>query len=241
MSLLPPTIFPDHEQMSIAAANWLLNRLGRKQKDSTLVCLATGATPMRAYELLAQESKSVFQTVEILKLDEWGGVPMSHPATCETFLRKTLVEPLGLESRYMGFNSEAMDLPSEILRVRSWLESRGVIDYCVLGLGINGHIGFNEPADFLTPHAHIATLSRESLGHSMVAALEKKPAYGLTLGVGEIMASRQILLVVSGASKAAPLQRLLSPKISTHFPASLLHLHPRVTILCDRAAANEIS
>ena len=236
-----PTIYANHEEMSRAAADWLLNRIQRKLKPSSLICLATGATPMRCYELLSQEPKETFAGVQILKLDEWGGIPMSSPATCETFLRKSLVDPLDLQSRYYGFESQPADPAAECKRVSDWLAANGPIDYCVLGLGVNGHLGFNEPAEFLTPHAHVATLSAESLTHSMLAGLKQRPTYGLTLGIADLLASREILLVVSGESKAAPMRRLLTPEISTHFPASFLWLRPRVTILCDRAAAQDLS
>lgn len=200
------------------------------------MCLATGATPMRAYEFLAHDGRERLAASRILKLDEWGGIPMSSPATCETFLRKTLIEPLELEGHYTGFESQPKNPETECARIAGWLEKNGPIDLCVLGLGINGHLGFNEPADCLMPHAHVAKLSAESLGHSMVAGLAERPTFGLTLGVADLLASREILLVVSGPSKANAMKRLLRPEVSTHFPASFLWTHPRVTVLCDQHA-----
>src|ERR1019366_8087860 len=107
---------------------------------------------------------------------------------------------------------------------------------CFLGLGMNGHIAWNEPAAGLPPGVHVTELTLRSLKSDMMRNLERKPRYGLTLGVGDILRSRKILLLVSGEAKRAVLQRLLEPVVSAQFPASFLWLHPAVTIICDRAA-----
>ncbi len=236
--MLTPEIFPDHESMSAAAADWLERRV--RARPGLLLCLATGATPMRSYELLAARPPALFAAARVLKLDEWGGIPMDSPATCETFLRRAIVNPLELEPRYFGFASSPPDPALECARVAEWLAAQGPIDACVLGLGLNGHLGFNEPAESLHPHAHIATLSPESMAHSMVADLPQKPTFGLTLGVADILQSREILLLVSGAAKAAPLKQLLAAEITPRFPGTFLWLHPRVSLLCDRAAAESL-
>jgi galactosamine-6-phosphate isomerase len=235
--MLSPTVFPDHEAMSRAAADLLAEQISRN--PDTLLCLATGATPMRSYELLAARRETgagLFNRLRVLKLDEWGGIPMENPATCESFLRKSFIGPLGLESRYIGFHSQPENAAAECDRIRLWLAGNGPIDLCVLGLGVNGHLGFNEPADALQPHAHVATLSAESLKHSMIAKEHVKPKFGLTLGMADLLQARQILLVVNGHSKRAALKQLLSGRISTDFPASFLWLHGNVTLFCDQAA-----
>jgi galactosamine-6-phosphate isomerase len=101
---------------------------------------------------------------------------------------------------------------------------------------MNGHVAMNEPAASLQPAAHLAQLTPATLAHSMLANTKSKPGYGLTLGLAEILASREILLLVCGASKREPLGRLLKREIATEFPASFLWLHPNWTLLCDRAA-----
>jgi galactosamine-6-phosphate isomerase len=108
-----------------------------------------------------------------------------------------------------------------------------------LGLGRNGHLGFNEPAEILNPHAHVAHLSEASLGHPMLEQSSVRPTYGLTLGMSDLMESRQILLIVTGTAKREPLERLLSGQITTRFPASMLQMHPNVLLLSDAAAIGE--
>ena len=152
--MLRPRVFPDHERASRFAADWLVDRLC--DKSDSIVCLATGATPMLGYALLAERAArepSLVDRCRLLKLDEWGGLPMDDPSTCEQHLRKTLVSPLGMADRYVGFESQPPNAEAECGRIAMWLAENGPIDVCVLGLGLNGHVGFNEPAAFLQPHA----------------------------------------------------------------------------------------
>ena len=235
--MLRPQVFPDHEAMSRYAADWLAECL--REKPSSIVCLATGATPMRSYELLAQHGTaepSLFDRMRLVKLDEWGGLPMSDSATCEQHLQSALVTPLGLSDRYIAFDSQPRDPEAECARVARWLDANGPLDVCVLGLGLNGHLGFNEPAEFLQPHAHVAVLSETSLTHAMLNGTTTRPTYGLTLGMADLLQSQRILVLVSGPRKRAPLEQLLAGCIATDFPASLLQLHRDVLLLCDMTA-----
>jgi galactosamine-6-phosphate isomerase len=234
-----PKIFPDHESMSQAAATWLAQQI--RQKPHTLLCLATGASPTRTYDLLAarhESSPNLFRRLRVLKLDEWGGLAMDDPATSEQHLQQHLVRPLQLGRRYTGFKSDPADPPRECKRVRNWLEHHGPIDICVLGLGTNGHLAFNEPAAFLQPQVHVARLSRTSLTHSMVKDSPVRPRYGLTMGMANILQARRVLLLVSGATKRPMLARLQTGQITSRFPASFLWLHAQALIFCDRAACS---
>jgi galactosamine-6-phosphate isomerase len=236
--MLAPTVLADHEAVSTAAAVSIAARL--ESKPHALLCLATGSTPLRTYEILARHGRAapcLTRFMKVIKLDEWGGLAMERPGTCETFLRNALVTPLGLDSRYVGFNSNPANPAAECARIRDWLAANGPIDTAILGLGLNGHLGFNEPDDALQPHAHIATLSPESLRHSMLANEPERPAFGLTLGMTDIFHARRILLLVTGKAKRDALRRLTQGPITARFPASFLHLHPEVTLLVDAAAA----
>ena len=229
--MIEPRVLPDHESLSRQAAAWLADQL--RERPNALVCLAAGSTPARTYELLAERGAAepgLFARCRWLKLDEWGGLAMDDPATCEHQLRTTLVAPLGAADRYTAFESQPDDPAAECRRVADWLGQNGPIDLCVLGLGVN------EPADCLEPHAHIAQLAASSLTHAMLQRSQGRPTFGLTLGMADLLQSREVLLLVSGPTKRGPLARLLSGRITTDFPASLLHLHPQVTLLCDAAA-----
>jgi len=227
------------ESLSRQAAARILEAL--TSKPDLLLCAAGGSTPLRTYQLLADHrahSPDTFRSLRVVKLDEWGGLPAEDPATCDTQLRMQLIHPLGLsDDRYLRFESDPEDPEVACEQVRARIELEGPIDMCVLGLGTNGHIAMNEPAVSLKPTVHVAKLTPETLGHSMLANSKKIPSYGLTLGMTEILASRDILLLVSGANKREPLQLFMRREITTLFPASFLWLHSNCTLLCDKAAA----
>ena len=230
------------EEMSRAAADLVLAELRRK--PDLLLCTATGASPTRTYQLLAEEhgrAASLFQRLRILKLDEWGGLAMDDPGSCEFYLRQHVLGPLGIsKDRYTGFQSQPGDPEAECARIRSWLSANGPIDVCILGLGTNGHLAMNEPSEALKPFAHVAQLAKTTLGHSMLAQAASKPSYGLTLGLSDIFQSKKIVLLVNGTQKSEQLARLMDGEISTQFPASLLWLHPAVTCFCDADAASKL-
>jgi galactosamine-6-phosphate isomerase len=232
-------IHADEAAMSEAAAARLAVEL--RARRNALVCLATGSTPTPTYERLiawAQSEPDRFAQVRWLKLDEWGGLAMDDPASCEHYLRRLILTPLSVPpERYFGWESQPADTEAECRRVAAWLETNGPIDLQVLGLGENGHLGFNEPAAQLQSGPHVAQLSPASLGHSMLGPSRGRVAYGLTLGMDDILNARHIMLLVTGERKASQLRRLLCGEISAEFPASLLRRHRAVSVYCDTAAA----
>lgn len=236
-----PVVYPDYESLSRGAMGLIMEQL--RANPSLLLCAATGETPTLTYDLLAAQRKhqqNLFHSLHVVKLDEWGGLPMDDPGSCEMYLQNHLIQPLGIPAeRYLGFRSDVSDPKLECSRIQDALEKQRPIDLCVLGLGANGHLALNEPADELCPHAHVAQLSEQSLKHTMLAH-SKQPSYGMTLGMADILQSKTILLLVSGAHKRNVLQRLLSGAISTKFPASFLWLHNKVVVMCDQKAVSAV-
>jgi galactosamine-6-phosphate isomerase len=229
----------DYAAMSARAADFIVVEL--KECPDLLLCASAGGTPTGPYEQLAARytrQPRIFRKMRVVQIDEWVGPPPTHPATCRYDLKTKLLTPLRIQgSRFRGYKSDAADPHRESRTMSQWLAKNGPIDICILGLGLNGHIAMNEPGDALTPNAHVAKLTPQSQKHSMLASLKHKPRYGLTLGMADILASRKILLLVSGHAKKAILKRTLEPQVTTRRPASFLHLHPNVTVFCDRAAA----
>ena len=146
------------EALARRASNVILEAV--RTRPDLLLCLASGSTPTRAYDLVAlraREDPSPFERVRLLKLDEWAGLAMDDPATCEVYLRQHVVEPLGLTpERYIAFRGDAIALDAECAHIAGLLEEQGPIDLCVLGLGVNGHLGLNEPGPELHPGPHVA-------------------------------------------------------------------------------------
>ncbi len=230
-----------YEAISREAASLILKEI--RKKNSSVLCAATGNSPQGTYALLKQSfdlQPGLFSKIRVIKLDEWGGVPIDNPGTCERFLLDHLVGPLHIEQeRYISFESNPKDPVLECERIQFEIRKIGPIDICILGLGMNGHLALNEPGEQLEPDVHVANLSESSLTHSMVNKMEIKPSYGLTLGIADIMQSAFILLIISGAKKKNITAELLTRKISTRLPASLLWLHPNVICLADQEALPE--
>lgn len=229
----------DWEELSRQAAELIIGEL--RQKPDLLLCAATGSSPTLTYRHLAnafREDSRPFERMRLLALDEWGGLPADSPASCCAYLRTHLVQPLQIApERFICFRTDAERPAEECERVQAWLCEHGPIDLCVLGLGLNGHIGLNEPAPVLQPGIHQAALSETTLQHSMLRSARPPPAFGYTFGMADLLASSRVLLLVHGEQKRAPIEQLMRGEISTAFPASFLWLHPTVTCFCEAAAA----
>jgi galactosamine-6-phosphate isomerase len=229
-------VFESAEQLSEFAASIIIYSI--QTTDGLLLCTATGNSTTLTYQNLV-ENKRQFEseTLRILKLDEWGGVSMNDPQSCEVYLQNNLVRPLGIEEdNYISFRSDSEVPGDECARIHEYLEEQGPIDLCIVGIGLNGHVALNEPAEYLQPHCHVQELSEKSLNHPMAVGMEVKPAYGLTLGMVDILNAKQLILLISGANKAEITKEFMTKKISTFLPASLLWLHPNALCLCDKEA-----
>lgn len=224
--------FEEIDQMGQNAFSIVMDEIEHNPK--LLLCTATGSSPLPLYLNLAEEAKkreAVFDQTRILPLDEWVGLPSSY-GSCHAFLQKHIIRPLQIgQQRYFPFNLETENLEEECLRIQDIVQEQGPIDLCILGLGKNGHLGFNEPADELQPHCHIADLALQSQQHSMILGSSIKPSQGITLGIQDILSSKRILLLVSGSEKEEAKKKLLSGEITPQCPASLLWKHDNVDCL----------
>jgi len=236
MQVMQLRIFDSMNDLSDFASDLIISAI--TVKDNLLLCTATGNSTTETYKkLVNKKDRFSCENLRIIKLDEWGGVPAEHPMTCETYLQEKLLRPLQVKpANYFALNSNAPDPEQECSRIEHILKSQGPVDLCILGIGLNGHVAFNEPADFLIPHCHKASLSPSSLNHPMVRETGVVPKYGLTLGMANILHASKIMLLISGKSKASITAALMQKKIDTHLPASFLWLHPDVLCLCDKDA-----
>jgi len=225
----------DYNEMSQLSCDSIVSDL-RKQ-PRRLICMSTGNSPTGTYERLTKvfnDHPAYFNELIITKLDEWGGIDSNEPSSCETYIQEKILQPLAIpQNRYISFKSNPVSPKKECERIQIEIQKKGPIDICILGLGQNGHIGFNEPASALTPYCHVAELTADSLNHQMINALNKKPTYGLTLGMADILQSKKIILLLTGAKKKAVIQKLLSKQIITNLPASFLWLHNQVECYID--------
>jgi galactosamine-6-phosphate isomerase len=224
--------FTDIAEMGEYAASIIINEATSNPK--LLICTATGNSPLPLYKRLAREAQKntlLFRKMRVIPLDEWVRLP-TEEGSCHAHLKKHVLAPLRIsKDRYYRFNAARENLEEECGRIQNLLEDQGPIDICILGLGRNGHLGFNEPTNVLHPHCHIMDLAPQTKQHIMVANVQSKPTKGLTLGMRDILSSKRIVLLVSGKGKEEAKQELRSAQISSQCPASFLWLHNNVDCL----------
>lgn len=218
----------DYEAMSRAAAERIKAVI--VQNPKAVIVLATGHSPRRAYQILVEEIKrdcvDVSQTT-FVKLDEWLGLPEDNEATCEFFLQKELIGPLGIsEDRYLHFHSLSEEPAKECERFIEKYQALPEINLVILGIGRNGHLGLNEPGKTLIAGAHCTMLAPKTKQHEMLTQSGQKAEQGITMGMAELFRGEEILLLADGKEKEEMLSWYLNGEISTQVPVSLLKLHP---------------
>lgn len=227
----------------------LVDRAIRTQPDLVLA-LPTGNTPVGMYTELVRlhrETGTDWGGVTVFNLDEYLGVAPDHPESYAAYMQQHLYRHVNVPpSRQHIPNGLADDPDREVARYEAAIEAAGGVDLAVLGIGTNGHIGFNEPAQELIAPTHVATLTEETWQRNFPHLVEAHRADQLsarpfrqayTMGVGSILQARHIILLASGSDKRAAIARAFQGPVTTQVPASLLQLHPRVTLVLDEAAA----
>ncbi|MFM1819857.1 MAG: hypothetical protein RLZZ402_216 [Bacteroidota bacterium] len=207
-----------------------------QKKPELLFCAATGGSPTGMYAVMAKE-KTIYSKMRVIKMDEWGIIPLSHPDSCESYLEKHLLKPLDIaKERYITFDTAPELVESECRRIGKFIKENGPLDICILGLGKNGHIAFNEPAEVLNPDFHKAVLAESTIAHDPTLSQGSEPAYGLCVGMEGIMQSKKIIFLVTGKGKQDAVKRIMEKKIGTDCPASFLWMHPNVECLINSSA-----
>lgn len=206
-----------------------------RENPRSVLCLATGGSPLEAYRLFARTvcAEGIdLSAVTFVKLDEWHGPSMDDPSTCEAFLQRELYGPLGIRpEQTVSFDSQAADPEAECGRVAAMLGQLGGIDLCILGLGRNGHLGLNEPGRSLRVSAHVAQLAPQTREHAMLRETTCEVTRGMTLGMGDLIDARHIVMMVAGEGKETAYRGMLAGTVTTENPSSLLQLAARVTVL----------
>ncbi|MCD8510414.1 MAG: glucosamine-6-phosphate deaminase [Bacillus sp. (in: Bacteria)] len=211
---------------------------------SPVLGLATGATPERLYELLIkahQRDEVSFSKAISFNLDEYVGLNRDHPNSYFTYMHNKLFNHIDLPEEQIHIpDGTARDLLGECEHYDKQISEAGGIGLQILGLGMNGHIGFNEPGSSFNEHTHVVRLaeSTRKANAQYFHGIADVPTEAITMGIKTIMESKEIILLVSGIQKAEPLKRLITGPISEEFPASILQTHPNVTILADTEATS---
>ena len=230
----------DYEQMSEVAVEIMGAEV--KQNPKAVLGLATGSTPLGLYSGLARENKAGnldFAEVKTYNLDEYYPISPDNDQSYRYFMNKHLFDRVNIDKA----NTRVPDGTAENVRefcsaYEAHLDALGGTDVQVLGIGRNGHIGFNEPDAELERFTHLVELTPDTIeANSRFFASEADvPKHALTMGIHSVFKARKILLLASGKNKAAAINALVKSNITTSCPATLLCLHPDVTVICDEDA-----
>lgn len=234
----------DYDALSRRAANLISAEVIRK--PDCVLGLATGSTPVGTYRQLAawnQKGDFSFKDVRTVNLDEYLGLPPTHDQSYRYFMQENLFDKIDIPFEHTHVpDGMAADPEQECRRYDELVRSLGYADMQLLGLGQNGHIGFNEPGDCFRKETHVVELTQNTIEANArffenEAAVPKK---AITMGIGCIMAARRVLLVASGANKAEAVYRTVSGPITPQCPASILQLHNDVVIVGDEEALSMV-
>lgn len=213
----------------------------RSNPDMTLG-LATGSTPKGVYAELIKdhlENGTSYEKITTINLDEYIGLPSSDPNSYRYFMNIVLFNHLNIPLENTNLpNGTADDINQECLRYEQLIKDLIDIDLQVLGIGRNGHIGFNEPGTSFKSRTHVVKLaeSTRKANARFFESIDEVPTHAITMGIASILDSREIVLLASGSAKAEAIRRLVNGEPDEQFPASALKLHPNVTIIADEEA-----
>ena len=230
----------DYDAMSRKAADILASHV--ILKPDCVLGLATGSTPIGMYKQLIEwynQGVLDFSQVHTVNLDEYRGLAPTHDQSYRYFMQHNLFDHVNVKPENTNVpDGLAADPEAECARYDQVIDSLGGTDVQVLGMGHNGHIGFNEPADHFPLGTHVVDLTDTTIDANarFFATRDDVPKQALTMGVKNIMQSRHILVVVSGADKAPIVKKAFFGPVTPQVPASILQLHPNVSIVADEAA-----
>lgn len=237
-------VVEDYQELSRLAADWVQFQLDENPVSNCV--FATGKTPLGLYGKLAEkysQGQVDFSSCTIFELDDYAGINLDDPRNLFCWLNKELLEQVEFPlDQTVRFQTDAEKPELECSRVEQLWSQLDQVDFQVLGMGPNGHLGFNEPGSEFDSRTHLVRLTAESIRSSQRYWGEDAdiPEFGYTLGLGNLKEVKKTLLLVSGKAKSPALQTLAGGLITEEFPASALYLFPEVTVITDRAAAGEL-
>lgn len=235
----------DYDDMSRKAASVMAAQI--IQKPDTVLGLATGSTPLGAYGLMAEWCNNGdldFSKVSTVNLDEYRGLDHDHEQGYYYFMNKNLFSKINIDLANVNVpDGTQPDPEKESERYEAIIEKLGGIDLQLLGIGHDGHIGFNEPNSFFDNNTHCVDLTEMTIDANkrFFASADEVPRQAYTMGIGTIMRAKKILMIISGADKADIAKAALQGEVTPEVPASIIQFHPDVTVIIDEAAASKLN
>ena len=231
-------IFHNPEQLATHTAQYIIDLV--KIKPTATLILTSGDTPVLTYKKIVELAKpSDFEQVTIVGLDEWVGIPATSEGSCRYIVEENLLKPLGINAaKYTFFDSMTTDLESECKRVDELLFSKGGADLIIVGVGVNGHIGLNEPGYSFDNYCHVSELADVTISIGQKYFKESTPlTQGITIGLKHLLEAKVAILIATGERKAEILKQTIESEPSVDLPSTVFKLHSNAYIWIDEAAA----
>jgi len=234
-------VYKDYNEQSAAVAAMIIDCV--KSKPEALLCFATGDSPKLAYEIVADRAvkeKVDFGQCFIIGLDEWMGIPPENTGSCHWYLHEYLFKPIGIDETQVHLFNAFGDEKEECRKMNKLIAANG-IDLMVVGVGMNGHIGFNEPGTDINSLAHAATLDETTKTVGQKYFQDKvEIGKGITVGLKQVMEADTLIMVANGSKKAPVIKRAVEDNVSVVFPATLIRQHKNSFLVIDNEAASEL-
>ena len=229
-----------YEKLSSIAANMIAAQV--IMKPDCVLGLATGATPVPTYNYMAAQyadGKVSFKDISTFNLDEYCDLPKEHKNSYYSFMFENLFSKIDVNPENVNFlDGNTTDPDAESARYAAAIAAKGGIDIQLLGIGRNGHIAFNEPADAFTGESFKIALTQSTIDANSIYFDDiPMPRYAMTMGIGSIMKAKKIVLIATGSSKAEAVKGMIKGEVTPQLPASVLQNHDDVVIFLDEAAA----
>ncbi len=237
-------VFDTEEQIGIAAGYYMCGQV--LQKPESVLGLATGSTPIKAYDhmiSLYKQGAVDFSRVTTFNLDEYCRLDVRDKNSYHSFMYENLFNHINIPEDNINFlNGNAWDLKKECESYEKKIKDAGGIDIQLLGIGSNGHIAFNEPADAFQRWSHVVDLKESTIKDNsrFFDSVEQVPTQAVTMGIGSIMQAKRILIIAIGEKKAKAIKQVIDGNVTPNCPASILQFHKDVTLMLDKGAASLI-
>lgn len=234
-------IYKDYHTLSLHAASEIIDLL--TNKPEAVLCLASGDTPRLMCKLMTERAikeKVDFSRCTFIGLDEWVGIPPENEGSCHFFFQTQVFKPLNISSSQVHlFNALSENPVQECLVMDKTIHEKGGIDLMIVGVGMNGHIGFNEPGTSFYNYSHVIDLDSTTTTVGQKYFSQPVPLkQGITLGLKHLMESKKAIVLANGLKKAAIIKKVMEEKINNQIPASIIRLHSLGILMIDEEAAS---
>ncbi len=235
----------NYREVSELAAQYFLNTV--KSKSDAVLGLPTGETPLGMYSIVLDEfnkNSISFKNVRTFNLDEYTGLEKTNKNSYYYFMNKNLFAHIDIKHENINIpNGMTNNIKQECTAYENKIKAAGSMDILFIGIGKNGHIGFNEPANYFDPYTHEVKLQPNTItaNSRFFDRIEDVPKIAITMGIKTILSAKKIVLIASGVSKSEAIAKTIKGKITPRLPASILQLHNNITVITDKEAAKNLN